>query len=162
MRVSKLIPHGEYDSYFIKNDIALIKTKSRLRLGRKNAKKVKLPRKNSEPRGKVLVSGWGLESENGTEVSDRLKVVRVPVVSRKKCKEAYGDILTKNMFCAGVLKKGDKDSCQGDSGGPAVNRVKRLVGIVSFGKGCAKPDYPGVYTKVSKYINWIKKHSDVK
>ena len=51
-------------------------------------------------------------------------------------------------------KQGQIDSCQGDSGGPLVCD-KKLVGIVSFGKGCARPNFPGVYTKLEKYTKWI-------
>jgi secreted trypsin-like serine protease len=66
------------------------------------------------------------------------------------------------MICAGS-PQGGRGVCHGDSGGPLVIRGKNvnddnLVGIVSFGdsSGCAKPDYPGVYTRVSTYVTWIQ------
>ena len=59
--------------------------------------------------------------------------------------------ITENMFCAGI---GKSDSCQGDSGGPVVYDEK-LVGIVSFGESCANAKFPGVYTKIESYYNWI-------
>ena len=59
------------------------------------------------------------------------------------------------MFCFGGKKS---DSCQGDSGGPLIcveNNTPILRGIVSFGKGCGRPGLPGIYTRVSTYIDWI-------
>lgn len=74
----------------------------------------------------------------------------MPLVSDKECGEAYGEVLAPKVeLCAG--KKGF-DSCQGDSGGPlfrAVNGQVRQIGIVSFGKGCARAEFPGVYTQIT-------------
>ena len=62
------------------------------------------------------------------------------------------------MICAG---KAGKDSCQGDSGGPMVDSEGKQVGIVSWGYGCADEGYPGVYTRVSHYYDWIVKHAHI-
>ena len=78
------------------------------------------------------------------------------VIANAACASAYSN-LTDNMLCAGV-DGGGKDSCQGDSGGPLVYNNSgewQQVGIVSFGIGCAEADYPGVYARVSRYIDWI-------
>lgn len=87
-----------------------------------------------------------------------LKRAFIPVVSFKMCKNNYArryhgklDHVTDNMFCAG---EGREDSCRGDSGGPAVIDGN-LVGIVSFGLECGSEEFPGVYTRVYVYRDWI-------
>uniref|UniRef100_A0A8D2KWV5 Peptidase S1 domain-containing protein n=1 Tax=Varanus komodoensis TaxID=61221 RepID=A0A8D2KWV5_VARKO len=82
-----------------------------------------------------------------------LQCVKVPILTDAECKKAYPGNISDNMICLGYIE-GGKDACQGDSGGPvACDGV--LQGIVSWGIGCALPGYPGVYTKVCKYVNWI-------
>ncbi|WP_326949055.1 serine protease [Amycolatopsis sp. NBC_00348] len=107
----------------------------------------------------VTVVGWGATSEGG-DVSDTLLKVSVPVVDNDSCATAYstgGNSYDKaSMFCAGV-PEGGKDSCQGDSGGPAYVEGK-LAGIVSWGQGCARKDFPGVYTKVGNDYADISTH----
>jgi trypsin len=59
------------------------------------------------------------------------------------------------MFCAG-LAAGGKDSCSGDSGGPIINTSTGvLIGVVSWGQGCAEAGFPGVYTRLGNYVTWI-------
>jgi secreted trypsin-like serine protease len=107
----------------------------------------------------VTVVGWGATSEGG-DVSDTLLKVSVPVVDNSTCAEKYsasGSNYDKaSMFCAGV-PEGGKDSCQGDSGGPAYVDGK-LAGIVSWGQGCARKDFPGVYTNVGNDYSVISSH----
>ncbi|MCR6487502.1 serine protease [Amycolatopsis sp. OK19-0408] len=107
----------------------------------------------------VTVVGWGATSEGG-DVSDTLLKVSVPVVDNASCAEKYtaaGSNYDKaSMFCAGV-PEGGKDSCQGDSGGPAYVDGK-LAGIVSWGQGCARKDFPGVYTNVGNDYSTISSH----
>lgn len=86
--------------------------------------------------------------------------VDVPIVSTLRCNasDSYNGTLDEGMICAGNFIDGLIDSCQGDSGGPFVcNKV--LYGIVSFGKGCGLPFFPGVYTKVSYFKDWILSES---
>ncbi|KAF2885457.1 hypothetical protein ILUMI_20737 [Ignelater luminosus] len=92
-----------------------------------------------------IISGWGTLASGGS-LPDHLQVVEVPKVSDDYCQSAYGSI-TPRMTCHGY-EEGGKDSCQGDSGGPNVAEGY-LVGIVSWGRGCASAGYPGVYTKVA-------------
>jgi hypothetical protein len=84
--------------------------------------------------------------------------VDVYPVDADTCVRQYEDITLVNhatMLCAGRSMP-NFDSCGGDSGGPLLDKATgELVGIVSFGKGCGNPDFPGVYTRVSKYTSWI-------
>jgi hypothetical protein len=103
-----------------------------------------------------LVSGWGATAEGGSSAAI-LQKVRVPIVSNTTCNAAYGGGITANMLCAGLVE-GGKDSCQGDSGGPLVvpdGSGWRLAGVVSFGNGCARPNFYGVYTRISSFTTWI-------
>ena len=104
------------------------------------------------------VSGWGNTADGG-DVSNVLKFVALPVVASDVCAQTY-DNLTDNMICAGGSAAGGEDSCQGDSGGPYVvpdgQGGVRLAGVVSFGQGCAQPNVPGVYVRVSRYLDWIQ------
>ena len=106
------------------------------------------------------VSGWGNMTEAGPAPS-HLRAVKVPVVSRAACRAVYGEGISARMLCAGY-DEGRKDSCQGDSGGPlTVGGV--LVGLVSWGHGCARPLAYGVYTNVAQpgLREWIANNAGV-
>ncbi|MFB9908149.1 serine protease [Allokutzneria oryzae] len=96
----------------------------------------------------ATVLGWGTTSSGGAASRYLLKV-DVPVTSDATCKTAYPQYSNTSMVCAGIAA-GGKDSCQGDSGGPLVAGGK-LIGVVSWGRGCALPNYPGVYGRVAPY-----------
>ncbi|XP_023296169.2 trypsin eta [Lucilia cuprina] len=97
------------------------------------------------------VSGWG-KTERGS-LSPTLRVANVSTISKTVCAISYSNGLYDGMICAGYLL-GGTDSCQGDSGGPLVFN-NTLIGIVSWGSGCAQPGYPGVYADVRYYNKWI-------
>ena len=101
----------------------------------------------------VRVTGWGATSEGGPG-STELLFVPVPVVSTTTCNEpeSYDGQITDAMFCAG-RQEGGLDACQGDSGGP-VDIGDKVVGVVSWGHGCARALKYGVYTKVSSISQW--------
>jgi secreted trypsin-like serine protease len=105
-----------------------------------------------EPGKMSMVLGWGATAEGG-QASENLQKAEVPLVSDQECQKAYPQYKADAMVCAG-LPQGGVDSCQGDSGGPLVVDNK-LVGIVSTGNGCARPNAPGIYTRVATY------HDDV-
>ena len=89
-----------------------------------------------------------------------LLVANVPYVKQEDCNSpaAYNGKIADTMICAGE-KDGGVDSCQGDSGGPLVSRESTgpvLVGVVAFGDGCARKLKYGIYTRVSRYRDWIR------
>ncbi|XP_074511870.1 polyserase-2-like [Sebastes fasciatus] len=105
------------------------------------------------------VTGWGnIGSGIALPSPQNLMEVVVPIVGNRECNCNYGvGSITDNMICAG-LRTGGRDSCQGDSGGPMVSKQGGLwiqSGVVSFGEGCARPNRPGVYSRVSRYMAWI-------
>jgi trypsin len=104
-----------------------------------------------------VTAGWGTEKEGDFGLPRILQKVTVPYVADDVCAAAYPGQTTPSMICAG-LKEGGKDSCQGDSGGPLLvgtGADRKLVGVVSWGEGCARPDKYGIYGKVSSAIDWI-------
>uniref|UniRef100_A0A182RWT2 Peptidase S1 domain-containing protein n=1 Tax=Anopheles funestus TaxID=62324 RepID=A0A182RWT2_ANOFN len=102
------------------------------------------------------VSGWG-NTHNPDESALVLRAASVPLTNHRQCSEVYEGIgsVTESMICAGY-DEGGKDSCQGDSGGPLVCDGQ-LTGVVSWGKGCAEPGFPGVYAKVAIAFEWIER-----
>ena len=116
------------------------------------------------PGAKGLVVGWGRVEEDG-HYARYMKEVKLPMRARKVCDESTSFLFSKFMFCAGHPNERG-DSCDGDSGGPfAVLHNNRwyLVGLVSWGVGCAREGQYGFYTKVPRFYSWIhvqmKKHS---
>ncbi|EGW02909.1 Transmembrane protease, serine 3 [Cricetulus griseus] len=163
--VEKIIYHSKYKPKRLGNDIALMKLAEPLSFDG-TIQPVCLP--NSEenfPDGKLCwTSGWGA-TEDGGDASPVLNHAAVPLISNKICnhRDVYGGIISPSMLCAGYLK-GGVDSCQGDSGGPLVcqeRRLWKLVGATSFGIGCAEVNKPGVYTRVTSFLDWIHEQLEV-
>jgi secreted trypsin-like serine protease len=105
--------------------------------------------------GVFTILGWGAKAEGGSDTR-YLREAQVPFVDDATCGAAYpNDFDGPKMICAGDTVNGGVDTCQGDSGGPMVRRDDAgnwiQVGITSFGAGCARPEYPGVYVEVSTF-----------
>ncbi|XP_030591277.1 transmembrane protease serine 9-like [Archocentrus centrarchus] len=158
--VSQVIKHPNYNSGTDDNDIALLMLSSSVTFTNYIAPVCLAASGSTFYSGiNTWVTGWG---DTGRGVSppspQNLMEVEVPIVGNRKCNCNYGvGKITDNMVCAG-LSAGGKDSCQGDSGGPLVSKQNGRwiqAGIVSFGEGCAEPNFPGVYTRVSRYQTWI-------
>ncbi|XP_045899469.1 serine protease 33-like [Micropterus dolomieu] len=159
-KVSKIIIHPGYKSKTYDNDICLLKLSSPVKFTNYIQPVCLAAPSSTFYKGTVSwVTGFG---DVGTGVPlpypGNLMEVKLPVVGNIECTCAYGvGNITSNMMCAG-FSAGGKDSCQGDSGGPMVSKQGgRWIqgGIVSFGIDCAKSDFPGVYTRVSRYNSWI-------
>lgn len=107
----------------------------------------------------ATVLGWGTMRENGS-VTPLMRMVDVPIVSNERAngKKSYNGAIDESMLAAG-FDEGKKDSCQGDSGGPLVildsEENPILAGVVSWGKGCARANYYGIYSRVSIAHEWI-------
>lgn len=157
--VDEIIMHPDYSSSRLTNDICLLKLSQSLEWT-DAVKPTTLPEQNEETDEgtDVIVTGWGTLSSGAISLPNKLHKVTVPVISDENCGQDYAESgydIADSMICAG-LPQGGKDSCQGDSGGPFIHaETKTLLGIVSWGIGCAEPGYPGVYTQVSYYVDWI-------
>ncbi|XP_042564903.1 prostasin-like [Clupea harengus] len=158
--VMAIIRHPNYDIFSDDNDVALIRLSAPVRYTT-FVKPICLAASASVfiTNTKSFVSGWGFIQEGVPLPSPQtLQEVEVLVVGNKQCSCSYGEgVITNNMICAGV-PSGGKDSCKADSGGSMVSKqgsVWVISGVTSFGEGCGRPGYPGVYTRVSRYQDWI-------
>ncbi|XP_075160383.1 seminase-like [Haematobia irritans] len=133
-------------------DIAVLKL-SKPMIG-KNIKPIPLCSHVITSNSNLKVSGWGLINEYAYNPSQQLRTVYVKLVAKKYCRRNYSNIikLSQTMMCASLP---GRDACTGDSGGPLVHRGE-LCGVVSFGIGCGRSQYPGVYTKVRYVERFIK------
>ncbi|NXP09561.1 FA7 factor, partial [Thinocorus orbignyianus] len=161
VRVERSWTHPHYDSNDYNGDIALLYLSSDVVFN-----EFVLPICLPSPRLAALlseegrigtVSGWGATHDRGSTLRFLMKV-RLPIVSLETCQRSTQRLLTDNMFCAGYRTQA-ADACKGDSGGPFTvpyHNTWFLLGVVSWGEGCAQEGKYGVYTRVSNYISWIK------
>ncbi|KAK8745453.1 hypothetical protein OTU49_000193, partial [Cherax quadricarinatus] len=157
-KVSRVVRHKDYDSKRLYNDVAML-TLDHPAVYDSNVRPVCLDRSGKDYVGEeVTVAGWGSMFEGGPQPSTLYKV-KLTVVSNEECRRMYGRAapggIIESYLCAGTF---GKDSCQGDSGGPLVKFVDGLwkqVGLVSWGIGCGKGHYPGVYSRINSFISWI-------
>ncbi|XP_043512079.1 serine protease nudel-like isoform X3 [Frieseomelitta varia] len=166
-RARYMILHSQYDPRSMRNDIAMIMLDDPLRFNRW-VRPICLPgpdllgpmwRNKPEPNSTCIAIGWGAVKEFG-ENPDHLREVEVPILA--SCK--YEDDRNDAVICAGY-PQGGRDACQGDSGGPLLCRNPYsesqwyVAGVISHGEGCARPNDPGAYTRVSYFVDWIREIS---
>ncbi|XP_053271938.1 trypsin II-P29 isoform X2 [Pleuronectes platessa] len=150
--------HPSYSTLTYENDICLLKLSSPVNFT-DYIQPVCLADANSTVHSGhwSYVGGFGNTSLFGWNASDTLQIALLEIVGNKECQCNTTLRITDKMICA-VAWLGRIESCQGDSGGGLVTKVGSgwaAVGIVSFGDGCAKPNVPGIYTRVSEYMEWI-------
>ncbi|OCU00119.1 transmembrane protease serine 11B-like protein [Xenopus laevis] len=162
-KIEKIIIYEGYTSETHRNDIALLKLFTPLNFTR-TIRPVCLAEASDifSDGSSCYITGWGALTEGGS-VSQALQQAEVKIINSGLCSSSqmYENLIDQSMICAGYTT-GHIDSCQGDSGGPLVALKSGrwvLIGIVSFGYGCARPDKPGVYSRITYLRNWIKKHS---
>ena len=143
------------------NDIAVLALDYALTRSAQAIARIATPRLDrlfAQPGNCARTTGFGSMRVQGS-TSRTLRAAAVPVLSVAECRGAYGQLVTKTQVCAGY-PWGGRDSCQGDSGGPLIVRegpfAYLLVGVVSWGRGCAEPGAPGVYTRVAAHVDWIR------
>lgn len=164
--VSNIFDHPKYDSSNFDYDCSLLKIFGRFFYSA-SQRTIKLADENDvlvedEP---VRVLGWG-KTMNPSESSNYLRGVDLITIKPEECEDAYKEYrvnVAPNKVCAIHPERIDgKDACQGDSGGP-LQRLKdgKLIGIVSFGSGCAQAKFAGIYSRVSSMRSWIRRTAGV-
>jgi secreted trypsin-like serine protease len=164
IHVKEIIIHPKYDEDTSDFDIALLRLDKASKLNPIPLIPSGDPAKIAVPGKMATIIGWGALKEGGPG-SKNLMHVEVPIVSNAEANRSYDGEVTKNMIAAGYIKVGGKDACQGDSGGPFVVKDENLnlvlAGTTSFGIGCAKRGYPGVYANLAVLGDWVRKTAGI-
>ncbi|XP_055689168.1 proclotting enzyme isoform X1 [Lutzomyia longipalpis] len=160
-KVKEVRAHPRFSRVGFYNDIAVIVLDKPVRKSKYvipvclPTRSLPAPDRLAGRRGTVV--GWGTTYYGGKE-STTQRQANLPLWRNEDCNRAYFQPITENFLCAGY-SEGGVDACQGDSGGPLMMKVDSRwtqLGIVSFGNKCGEPGYPGVYTRVSEYMDWIR------
>ena len=165
--VAELHVYPLFEKVSLDGDLALLKLASPVRCA-DSIVTLALDDGSSSAAGTLAITaGWGDANAAMTHAHDQLHWVELPLLSHAQCAGLYyalGHTITSGMLCAGHVPGGEKDSCSGDSGGPLFVQAPParpvVVGIVSWGVGCAQVNAPGVYTRTSFYKSWIEQVLD--
>ena len=164
---SQVIVHPQYNNTDFTNDLALVKLAQPI-VPSANAHAIGLPVNQVATwpliGTKVQNSGWGLTSETGSASEELLSAPMQVLTGAGEPCGIYGDMYNSTIqICAGN-GAGTVDACQGDSGGPldtVINGFPVLAGVTSVGYGCGIADYPGIYSRVSPFLEWIRQYVPV-
>ncbi|CAG9805159.1 unnamed protein product [Chironomus riparius] len=161
-RVQIVASHPQFDPRTFEYDLALLRFYEPV-VFQPNIIPVCVPENDEDFIGRTaFVTGWGRLYEDGP-LPSVLQEVSVPIIKNEICEAMYRSAgyiehIPHIFICAG-WQKGGRDSCEGDSGGPMViqrtDKRFQLAGIISWGIGCAEPNQPGVYTRISEFRDWI-------
>ncbi|KAK2625436.1 hypothetical protein QTJ16_004748 [Diplocarpon rosae] len=159
VNITSILTHPDYNASIVDNDISLWTLDEPIEES-DTIKFITLPEQGSDlAEGEATtVSGWGTTTEGVSSLPLNLRFADISVVARDTCSTKYEKqgTITENMFCAADP---GKDSCQGDSGGPiVVKNTGVLAGLVSWGNGCAREEFPGVYSRIGNYVSWINEN----
>ncbi|XP_064482491.1 transmembrane protease serine 9-like [Ornithodoros turicata] len=166
--VRKFKQHPLWDSENINYDYAILTLQRPLDFDGKhrNLMPICLPKRNESFDGKTCTaSGWGLKGVRERRPPAKLQKVDLPILPHAVCRDNYkdvNDVRENTMICAGY-KEGGKSVCMGDSGGPLQCQREdgryELAGVTSWGVGCAGPEHPGVFSRVSTQLDFIEKET---
>ncbi|XP_062040855.1 LOW QUALITY PROTEIN: transmembrane protease serine 9-like [Lepus europaeus] len=157
-RVARIYKHPFYNLYTLDYDAALLELAGAARRSRL-VRPICLPEPAPRPPGgaRCVITGWGSVREGGA-MARHLQQAAVRVLSEQTCRRFYPVQISSRMLCAG-FPQGGVDSCSGDAGGPLACREPSgrwvLTGVTSWGYGCGRPHFPGVYTRVAAVRAWI-------
>ncbi|CAG9797869.1 unnamed protein product [Chironomus riparius] len=159
--IAAFIVHEKYDPSKSKNDIAVVRLVSKVTLSKSIRPACLLNPTYTATIPKAIATGWGLTQSYTEHTSDILQKVELPIRDLYTCRRLIDDQnIDETQICAGET---GRDTCQGDSGGPlqivsSKNKcVYILIGITSYGNTyCGEDDTPGIYTRVSNYVDWIE------
>ncbi|XP_053621213.1 trypsin CFT-1-like [Plodia interpunctella] len=154
----QIINHPQYSPLTNDNDIAILRVAGTISYGNNiRAGRIAGANYNLGDNQVVWATGWGLTSAGGSP-SEQLREVQIWSVNQDICRNRYGSAgatITDNMLCSGWLDVGGRDQCTQDSGGPLFHNGV-VVGVCSWGFGCADPFFPGINARVSRYTAWIQ------
>ncbi|XP_043918444.1 plasma kallikrein-like [Protopterus annectens] len=161
-KVKQIIKHPLYRGTEHGNDVALLELTTPINFTDCQMP-ICLPQKDvkMESYESCYSTGWGYTQEQGS-VSDILQKALIPQIPRDVCQSKYKNYNISNLLLCAGFKEGGIDACKGDSGGPYVcKRLEAwyLMGITSWGEGCAQAGHPGVYTRVTEFRDWIEKYT---
>ncbi|XP_046740606.1 trypsin-like [Diprion similis] len=159
--VAQIIIHEDYNSVTYENDITLLRLGEPLIFENSAVQYQTLQSSTVAAGTKCQVAGWGYPAIDILHLMNELMYVEVPIVSQTQCRKLYAEFsdIPDGMICAGYIE-GLRDACQGDSGGGLICGGV-LTGVVSSGNGCAWPGFPGIYTDVKHYREWVLRWSGI-